>query len=217
MSQAEVVALLRSRARSAAGQSSRHRGVSLLRRTGRWHAQINAGGRQIHLGFYPQEEQAARAYDRATLSRWAAGLGADEWGRARAAAGAAGGVGGGEAWWAAGAAPPVPPPTNFEVVGYCDELAVLRSVGHVALVAALADEGRRRATMRLLAHGFGGAAAAAAAAAVFGGPPQGGRSTPPPQPPQPDTPAGAAGLRSPLAGGASKRRKTAAPCRAAAC
>lgn len=43
----EMVAELRARARKGAGQSSNYRGVSLLRATGRWHAQINAGGKQV--------------------------------------------------------------------------------------------------------------------------------------------------------------------------
>jgi hypothetical protein len=41
------VAELRARARKGVGHSSHFRGVSLLRATGRWHAQINAAGQQV--------------------------------------------------------------------------------------------------------------------------------------------------------------------------
>ena len=49
LSQEELVATLRSRARKSAAQSSNYRGVSLLKQTGKWHAQINVGGRQVGL------------------------------------------------------------------------------------------------------------------------------------------------------------------------
>jgi hypothetical protein len=45
----EIVAELRARARKGVGHSSHFRGVSLLRATGRWHAQINAAGQQVML------------------------------------------------------------------------------------------------------------------------------------------------------------------------
>lgn len=45
----EIVAELRARARKGVGHSSHFRGVSLLRATGRWHAQINAAGNQVML------------------------------------------------------------------------------------------------------------------------------------------------------------------------
>lgn len=43
----EIVAELRARARKGVGHSSHFRGVSLLRATSRWHAQINAAGKQV--------------------------------------------------------------------------------------------------------------------------------------------------------------------------
>lgn len=47
MSQTELVAMLRSRARKSGTQTSHYRGVSLLKQTGKWHAQINVGGKQV--------------------------------------------------------------------------------------------------------------------------------------------------------------------------
>ena len=47
MSQTELVAMLRSKARKSGTQTSHYRGVSLLKQTGKWHAQINVGGKQV--------------------------------------------------------------------------------------------------------------------------------------------------------------------------
>ena len=47
MSQAALVAMLRSRARKSSTQTSHFRGVSLLKQTSKWHAQINVGGKQV--------------------------------------------------------------------------------------------------------------------------------------------------------------------------
>lgn len=47
MTQAELVAMLRSKARKSGAQTSLYRGVSLLKQTGKWHAQINVGGKQV--------------------------------------------------------------------------------------------------------------------------------------------------------------------------
>jgi len=67
MTQSELVASLRTKARRHGRQTSQYRGVSLLKQTGKWHAQINVGGKQLHLGFFASEELAARAYDRAAI------------------------------------------------------------------------------------------------------------------------------------------------------
>jgi hypothetical protein len=47
MTYPELVAMLRSRARKSATQTSHFRGVSLLKQTGKWHAQINVAGKQV--------------------------------------------------------------------------------------------------------------------------------------------------------------------------
>lgn len=72
MSQQDLVSSLRSKARRHSSQTSRFRGVSLLKQTGKWHAQINFGGKQLHLGFFAVEEAAARAFDRAAIFKAAA-------------------------------------------------------------------------------------------------------------------------------------------------
>ena len=47
MEQAQLVAMLRSKARKSGTQTSHFRGVSLLKQTNKWHAQINVGGKQV--------------------------------------------------------------------------------------------------------------------------------------------------------------------------
>lgn len=54
------------RKRSTAS-SSRFKGASLYRRTGRWRAYIDVGGKEQHLGYFATEIDAARAYDAAAL------------------------------------------------------------------------------------------------------------------------------------------------------
>lgn len=48
---------------SARGGSSRFKGVSLHKATGRWSAQATVDGRKHHLGYFGSEEAAAAAYD----------------------------------------------------------------------------------------------------------------------------------------------------------
>ena len=125
MPTAELVGLLRARARKQGAQTSRHRGVSLLRQTGRWHAQINVDGRQVHLGFFSSEEAAARAYDRAAINKGAH----DESGTGKLI-------------------------TNHSIDDYGAELEQLAALPTRALVSALADDRTRRGAMALLAGGF---------------------------------------------------------------
>lgn len=44
---------------------SGYRGVRFFERTGKWHAQISIKGKNIHLGFFGDKEDAALAYDHA--------------------------------------------------------------------------------------------------------------------------------------------------------
>jgi hypothetical protein len=46
---------------------SKYKGVWLDKRSGRWRAQICFDGDRRHLGYYGEEEAAARAYDRAAV------------------------------------------------------------------------------------------------------------------------------------------------------
>lgn len=46
-------------------KASRFKGVYWSKQKRKWHARIFIGGRNIHLGFYDSEEDAARAYNEA--------------------------------------------------------------------------------------------------------------------------------------------------------
>jgi hypothetical protein len=50
---------------SRAGSSSSFKGVSWNKKAKKWHARLMIDGRDRHLGFYDDEEQAARVYDAA--------------------------------------------------------------------------------------------------------------------------------------------------------
>lgn len=152
--------MLRAKARKSYQQTSHFRGVSLLKQTNKWHAQINVGGKQVsgqapdpalgvscglltgfpvapeqsafllkvggnvwgskrrtllwpqvHLGFFPTEEFAARAYDRAAINK-----GAKEPNKGKIT-------------------------TNFDIMDYVDELDLLRRISQEDLIEALSNEG----------------------------------------------------------------------------
>ena len=50
------------------GRSSRFKGVCRHNRANPWRAQIKISNKRIHLGYFPTEEAAARAYDEAALT-----------------------------------------------------------------------------------------------------------------------------------------------------
>lgn len=66
--------MLRSRARKSGTQTSGYRGVSMLKQTGKWHAQINVGGKQARARAAPPATGCPTGY--ATRDSFAPLLGA---------------------------------------------------------------------------------------------------------------------------------------------
>jgi hypothetical protein len=62
-----VINKLRRAEERVASQSSKYRGVTLVKSTGRWKAQCYIGGKKTSLGYFGSEEEAARAFDRMML------------------------------------------------------------------------------------------------------------------------------------------------------
>lgn len=50
-------------------KSSKYKGVTLFRPTGKWRAQISSSGKTISLGDHDTEIEAARAFDRAVINK----------------------------------------------------------------------------------------------------------------------------------------------------
>jgi hypothetical protein len=125
-----------SQARRHGAQTSSFRGVSLLKQTGKWHAQINVAGKQLHLGFFASEAAAARAYDRAAIHK------AGAMAVALSAGGAAAAPGAGTTAPASSALVPI---TNFELGEYENEIEALQRMDQAQLLALLAEHKASRA------------------------------------------------------------------------
>lgn len=52
---------------SRPGSSSQYKGVSIYPPTGKWRARVGYQGKTILIGYFDDEEEAARAYDRAVV------------------------------------------------------------------------------------------------------------------------------------------------------
>jgi hypothetical protein len=65
LTQDEMVKKLQGTEERVTNQTSKYRGVSLVKKTGRWEAKCTIGGKLTFLGNFHSEEDAARACDRA--------------------------------------------------------------------------------------------------------------------------------------------------------
>ena len=67
---------LRTTAAQRDQKTSKYQGIRWVRgRKGKWEASIKVASRQMYLGLYDTEQQAARAYDQAVMVRWSRGVG----------------------------------------------------------------------------------------------------------------------------------------------
>jgi hypothetical protein len=76
LTQEEMLKKLRRSEERVANQSSKYRGVRLHKSTCHWEVQFHIGGKQTSLGYFANEEEATRAYDRMKL--WSCKAGGKE-------------------------------------------------------------------------------------------------------------------------------------------
>ena len=67
LSRDELVSYLQRRSDSFSQGSSKFRGVTRNKQRGKWYTCISRQGKQVNLGYYNSEFEAAQAYDRAAV------------------------------------------------------------------------------------------------------------------------------------------------------
>ena len=67
LSRDELVSYLQRRSDSFSQGSSKFRGVTRHKQRGKWQSQITRQGKNVNLGYYNAELEAAQAYDRAAV------------------------------------------------------------------------------------------------------------------------------------------------------
>ena len=67
LSRDELLSYLRRRSDGFSQGSSKFRGVTRHKQRGKWQSRIKDQGKQVNIGYYNSELEAARAYDRAAV------------------------------------------------------------------------------------------------------------------------------------------------------